>query len=92
MTSPRETVTGTVVLKAEPQLESVVTVSEPRKVLPSPNPEGSQEGLEKNSIRNGPLLGVLSSVPWILVVPTPGVTEVMTGKFWVVLEPASGSQ
>jgi hypothetical protein len=92
MTSPLETVTDSVALKAEPQFESVETVVEPRKVLPCPKPEGSQDGLEKNSIRNGPLLGTLSSVPWMLVVPTPGVTELTAGKFWPVLEPASGSQ
>src|SRR5437762_1508105 len=69
---------GTVTLKDPSQLALVKTVVEPRKVLPSPNPEASQEGLAKNSTRND-LLARLFKVPWILVVPTPVVTDVMTG-------------
>src|SRR5947199_7825934 len=66
MKSTEETVTLSVVLKDPAQLASVEAVSEPRNSFPSPNPEGSQEGLEKNSIRKGPVLAVLSRLPWML--------------------------
>jgi len=38
-----------------------------------------QEGLEKNSIRYGPVLAVLSSVPWICADDGNAVTAVNTG-------------
>jgi hypothetical protein len=92
MASPMETVTESVASNEPEQLASVETVVGPRNNFPSPNPEGSQDGLAKSSIRNGPVLAVLSNVPWMLVVPTPAVTEVMTGKFCFRLEPESPSQ
>ena len=69
---------GNVTLKDPLQVPSVGTVVAPRKVLPSPKPDGSQAGLAKNSTRNDEL-ALLFNVPWMLVVPTPVVTEVMTG-------------
>src|SRR6266542_1019018 len=54
--------TGNVTLKAALQEPSVVTVVEPRNLCPSPYPEGSQEGLEKNSIEKV-VVGRLSSPP-----------------------------
>jgi hypothetical protein len=64
--------------KVAPQPASVVTVVDPRKVCPSPLPEGSHEAFEKNSIRKE-LLAVLSRVPEIVTFPPAMFAEVITG-------------
>jgi hypothetical protein len=92
MTDPAETVTGSVTLKVALQDGSVEGVAMPKKVFPCPNPEGSQDGLAKNSIRNGPELAALSRVPWMLIELRLAVAEVMTGKFWKLLGPVTVSQ
>src|SRR5262249_43694771 len=69
----------------------VVRVVKPRKVCPSPFPEGSQEALEKNSIWKV-LFEMLFRVPEIVTLPTAIEAEVMTGKFCRSLGPVSASQ
>ena len=66
-------------LKLALPLASVVALTAPRKVWPSPKPEGSQLGLEKNSILNV-VLAWLFRVPCTVLVPSALVT-VSTGKF-----------
>jgi hypothetical protein len=92
-TCPMKTSVGTVTEKVTSPLAFVVTVAGavlPRKTCPSPFPEVSHAAFAKNCRRNCEF-GVLLSVPWIVVVPAPGVTAVMTGKFWSPLAPVSGS-
>ena len=60
------------------QLLLVVTLAAPRKVCPSPNPEGSHMALEKNSIRKV-VLAVLLSVPCTVVLSPLLVAVVRTG-------------
>jgi hypothetical protein len=60
------------------QALSVVIVVEPRKDLPSPNPEASQDGLEKNS-RRKLVLGVLLKAPWIVMAVPEFSDEVIIG-------------
>ena len=48
MECPSVTTTGNVTLKLALQISSVVTTAEPRRVLPSPNPDASHAWLEKN--------------------------------------------
>jgi hypothetical protein len=64
--------------KLAAQLALVRTSVKPRKVCPSPLPEGSHEELEKNSMRKE-LLAVLSRVPEIVTFPAAIVAEVITG-------------
>src|SRR5262245_21060519 len=77
-TCPSATATGNVAVKLTSPLPSVVTVVAPRKVCPSPNPDGSATALAKNSMRKT-VLGVLLSVPVMVVLPAPVPAEVMTG-------------
>src|ERR1041385_1254377 len=73
--------------KVAVQLPFVVTIREPggsglpRKCCPSPNPDGSHVGLEKNSSRNM-VFATLSKVPESVTMPPPKEAEVITGKFW----------
>src|SRR6266446_6827901 len=60
------------------QLPSVVTIVEPRKVRPSPKPEGSPSVLEKNSMRN-PVFGTLSRVPESVTKPFENEADVIIG-------------
>ena len=60
------------------QVLPVVTLVAPRKVCPSPFPEGSHTALEKNSTRKV-VLAVLFKVPEIVALPPPIDAEVMTG-------------
>ena len=61
-TEPGATEAGKVAEKVACPAPSVVTRVEPRKVAPSPNPDGSHDGLAKNSIVNCSE-GTESSVP-----------------------------
>src|SRR5436190_15028300 len=54
---------------------SVVLLTAPKNVCPSPWPKGSPCALEKNSRRNV-MLGRLSSVPEIVTMPPPKDTDV----------------
>jgi hypothetical protein len=67
-------------------LRLVFFYSCPRKVLPS----SVAEGLEKSWMVKV-FLGLLFSVPAIVVVVPVVVAEVITGKFWRLLAPVSGS-
>src|SRR6266480_2917715 len=67
-------------LKLALQDASVVTLVKPRKVSPSPLPDGSQAEFAKNSILNC-VFGVLFKVPRIVVVVESAIAEVITGKF-----------
>jgi hypothetical protein len=90
---PGTTTVGTVTVKLPLPVPSVTTfegVACPRNVCPSPFPEGSHAVFEKNC-RKKDVLGVLFSVPWIVVNPAPGVTAVITGKFCSPLGPVSAS-
>ena len=49
---PAATEAGNVTVKVACPEPSVVTGVEPRKVAPSPNPDGSHDGFEKNSMVN----------------------------------------
>src|SRR6266566_7207484 len=73
-----ETVTGRFTLNVALHEPSVVTSVEPRNVCPSPEPEGSQEALEKNSIRYV-VFATEFSVPWMLVLPPEDEAVVRTG-------------
>ena len=67
-----------VVVKLAPPPPLVVAVVDPSGVLPSPNPDGSQLGLEKN--RTVKLwLGAEVSVPVTVGGPLPTVAEASTG-------------
>ncbi len=68
----------TVTVKLALPLASVVAVAVPRKVWPWPKPEGSAVVLEKKS-RLKVVLGVLVSVPEIVVPLAELATEVKTG-------------
>jgi len=73
-----------VIRKLSLPLGPVVTVPTPMSRCPSPNPEGSQVSLAKNSIRKL-VPGLLLSEPRMIVFP-PGlppllVTEIKIGKF-----------
>jgi hypothetical protein len=59
---PAGTLTGSVTFIVALPLASDVTLLKPRNVVPSPLPEASQTGLEKNSILNA-VLAVLLRVP-----------------------------
>ena len=80
MKLPEGIAIGKVTAKLARQPPFVVTVAEPMSISPSPKPEGSQAALEKNSIVNV-MLGVLFSVPSMVVVPPALLAEVMTGVF-----------
>jgi hypothetical protein len=80
MKLPERIAIGKVTAKLARQPPFVVTVVEPMSISPSPKPEGSQAALEKNSIVNV-MLGVLFSVPSMVVVPPALLAEVMTGVF-----------
>lgn len=80
MKLPEGIAIGKVTAKLATQPPFVVTVAEPMSISPSPKPEGSQAALEKNSIVNV-MLGVLFSVPSMVVVPPALLAEVMTGVF-----------
>ena len=88
MNRPTGIVVGNTTVKLALPLPSVVTLVKPRKVSPSPKPEGSQAELEKNSSTNW-VLGVLLSVPSIVALPP--TAEVNTGKFCTLLAPVSPS-
>jgi hypothetical protein len=62
----------------------VLVVVVPSKVLPSPYPEGSPPPLVTKHWIVNVSLGLLLSVPVMVVVPVAEslVAEVMTGKFW----------
>ena len=90
MNWPCGTAVEKVTAKLAPPLSSVVTVVEPSGVWPSPKPEGSQAVLEKNSSSNC-VLGVLSSVPWMVVPLSELVAELGTGKFCKSFGPESAS-
>ncbi len=66
--SPTPTVAPKVAVKLALPFPSVVTSLKPKKVSPSPLPEGSQALLEKNSSLNW-VLAVLLSVPSMVVLP-----------------------
>src|SRR2546422_9352598 len=77
---PAGTDTGSVTVKAALPPASVLTGErKPRKVLPSPNPDRSQVGLEKNSRMNPVVFGVLLSVPTIVVELGVEEADVSTG-------------
>src|SRR5262245_11700759 len=80
MKLPDGIATGKVTAKLATQPPFVVAVAEPMSISPSPKPEGSQAAFEKNSILNV-ILGVLFSVPSMVVVPPALLAEVMTGLF-----------
>jgi hypothetical protein len=61
-------------VKAALPIASVTTGLNPRKLSPSPYLDGSQLRLEKNSSRKA-VLGVLLSVPWMVVTPATLVAE-----------------
>ena len=88
---PAETVAVNVVLKLALPLPSVVTLTKPRYVWPSPWPVPSWAVLLKNSMRNW-LLAVLFNEPtmvtWVLDTTW---AEVSTGKFCRLLAPVSPS-
>src|SRR3990170_3978543 len=83
-TSPAES--AAVKVKEALPLRLVLTGFSPRNVLPSPKPDGSAVGLEKNWMVKV-FLGRLVSVPLICVV----LAEVRLGKFCRLLGPVSGS-
>jgi hypothetical protein len=60
------------------QFPSVVTFVEPRKVCPSPKPDGSPSALEKNSRRNV-VFETLSNVPESTTSPFEKEADVITG-------------
>ena len=68
----------TVALIVALQSAPVVTSAAPRNTAPSPLPDASHDGEEKNSIRYVVFATELS-VPWIVVVPFAEVAEVSTG-------------
>src|SRR5438270_10776329 len=70
--------TGSVTLMFALQLPSVVTFVAPINVWPSPLPDGSQVGVEKNSMRNC-LPAVLLSEPAIAVLMPELLVELNTG-------------
>jgi len=77
---PGETETGNVTLNdAFPEASVVTAVKAPRNVCPSPNPEGSHTGLEKNSSVNPLPFLVLLNVPVIVVEPPLDWADAMTG-------------
>ena len=85
MTCPAGTADPKETLKLTSPLTSVVTIVEPRKLWPSPLPEGSQSTLEKNSMVKV-VLARLSRSPPIVVKAAPLVAKVSVGKFcgkWV---------
>ena len=61
--APTGTAAGKVAENVACPALSVVAVAEPRNLAPSPKPEGSHEGLVKNSSLKSPS-GDESSVPW----------------------------
>ena len=69
---------------------TVVNDIDPRNVWPSPLPEGSQVGFEKNSTRKA-VLAVLFKVPWIVIAPALDTADASTGKFCRSFGPVSGS-
>src|SRR5262249_57358541 len=87
---PLATATGKVVVKLTLPAPSVVTWEAPRKVCPSPKPDGSSAALAKNS-RRKLVLGVLLREPPMVVEPPALSTWVSTGKFWRLLGPVSAS-
>ena len=68
----------------------VVTLVLPMKVLPSPKSEGSFLALEKNWMVKV-FLGLLFSVPFIVVVVPSILAEERTGKFCKLRGPVSRS-
>jgi hypothetical protein len=68
----------------------VVNGVEPMNTAPSPYPDGSHEGLEKNSIVNWPEEEV-SSVPCTVTAEPVVVADWSTGKFCRPLPPVSPS-
>src|SRR5262249_54975733 len=85
---PAGTPTPRVTVKVAAPLALVVTIAEPRYFSPSPNPEGLQTWLLKNS-RVKVMLGVLASVPCTVVLPPPEVADVSTGCAWLLLPPST---
>jgi hypothetical protein len=71
-------------------LPSVTSENPCRNVWPSPFPDGSHVALAKNSTRTEEF-GVVFRVPWIVVLPPPETTDVITGKFWRSFAPVSPS-
>ena len=73
-------------------LASVAAGSVSRRMAPSPWPEGSAPPVRKHWITKS-WEALLFSVPETVVVPAEEslVAEVMTGKFWRLLAPVSGS-
>ena len=68
-----------------------MTEVEPTEVLPSPKPEASHAGLEKNSTEKV-VLAVELSEPLTVVLPPPSVmTSESVGKFCWLFAPVSGS-
>src|SRR5262245_17347807 len=86
-----ETATGNVALQLPSQPAPGALIVAPRKFLPSPLPEASQASLAKTSIRKE-ALAVLFKVPSTVTEPAVAVADVITGKFWRLLEPVSASQ
>src|SRR5438105_2332756 len=86
MNWPGVTEAGSVTLKVALPSAPVVAMVKPRKVWPSPKPEGSQVGLPKNSMRKV-VLAVLLSVPWIVALVPPAAAEVSIGKFCQLFGP-----
>src|SRR4051794_30299209 len=80
-TRPVATPTGKLTENAALPLPSVLTAVKPRKVWPSPKPDGSAASLAKNSSRKPVVLGVLLNVPATVVLPPALTAEVITGKF-----------
>ena len=77
--SPRESAIARAMAKLTSPLLSVVTVANPRKYSPSPNPEGSNSEFEQNWIVN--VLGL----PWTPVTELL-TTEVTTWKFCKLMD------
>src|SRR5512139_558243 len=86
--APGGSKTGRVAAKCARPATFVLTVAEPRNTCPSPEADGSQLSLLKNSSRNV-VCGVLVSKPCILTADSIRATAVMTGKFCRSFGPAS---
>src|SRR5438105_7744103 len=79
---------GTTIVYLALPTTSVVTVFEPRKLAPSPFPDGSQLGLTKRSIWNV-FDATLVSVPLTYVLTPSFVTFVITGAACAFFPPAT---
>jgi hypothetical protein len=88
--SPTATTAGAVIEKTAWPEPSVVTVVEPTNSEPSPYPEGSHDGLAKNSTVYCSA-GQESSVPSIVTDEPVVVADTSTGKFCSPLPPSSMS-